>query len=957
MAEFRSSARNSGFNSINVPDNARRVQQAGNKQVEDLRRVYDQTIRQRDAYLQERKFSDAAVEKQLNANRDLENDFRSDYKQALRKRQNQEIQKLKDKDEKQLDAYERLGTFSKGAAKLGKELYESNKQERQAYGLSLILQTGVTAEELQALRNKEIDLQVEGAANNEVVQRLKARGAGPAEIKKLQDLNGWALYGAQKALAKNGRSDFYTYINDPSQRRKKFKVDGGEMSLEQAENLGLSSERKNILGQLKFNFLKAYTDYDLTFADQYLFPGIRQVENIIDQQFNAKLANQTRADDQKNRYNAIGGLLDDQNEFALDDYLVYQSGTGKGEALGAARRQFLDDLEGMAKNGLIDRNELIRLKGMKLKVGGKIVTFGEQYLSNSNKSDAVQWTTITRLVDKAELQEETVLQQKYAARNRQWVEQVGQARESKPNGFTKEEALQLADQWKKLPGNYGRPLPQDIINLLTSQDVGVDDIYAEEAARAKALAGGFTFAGQISSEFPNLPQSTVTKIKKIAGFDENGRRNKDQFKPYIRSITEELRGLTKTTNLLSPGQAVLDFSPIVEEKFYDDLNDRLLMDKNRGKSVIQVAQELAADTRAQIKQDNAKDKENKLTNPGFYSLSVDTDGKVISGAKQNFQNASGVPNNYATKTDEAIELLDGNPDNAYSIRLFGKDPNVDRSSLAAEIPLIAETQRAPNWLLDLSTQTGIPWKKLFNAQVALYHGVDSRYSIPVSPAEGMAEVISPEVQNILGNNWSPATLQQASTQQQRNIGYKGYEVYGPILNLIASQESSNDTVDGGYDAMNLGGTNGGHTPIHPTTGRRYFNRSLTDFTLQEIIDYQNQGKLHAAGRYQFVKIAMDDMFERGWMPADVSLDDKFDNVTQDKLAIAYFRRSIQDFESTNQDLVYGLGQRWIGLKKLNRAELEETVRRIQADPRYQQDGFLGYEVDPIAARELQLRGQ
>ena len=956
MAEFRSSARNSGFNSINIPDNARRVQQAGNKRIEDLRRVYEQTIKQRDQYLQDRQFSDAAVEKQLNANRNLESDFRADYKQALRQRQNQQIQKLKDRDEKQLDAYERLGTFSKGAAKLGKELYESNKKERQAYGLSLVLQTGVTAEELQALRNKEIDLQVEGAANNEVVQRLKARGAGPAEIKKLQDLNGWALYGAQKALAKNGRSDFYTYITDPSQRRKKFKVDGGEMSLEQAENLGLSSERKNILGQLKHQFLKAYTDYDLTFADKYLFPGIRQVDNVIDQQFNAKLANQTRAEEQRNRFTAIGGLLNDQdqNEFVLDDYLVMQSGTGKGEALGAARRQFLEDLEVMAKNGLIDRNELIRIKGMKLKVGGKVVTFGEQYLSNNKNPDAVAWASITRLVDKSELEEESILQQKYAVRNRQWLEQVGQARPV--TGFSKAEALALADQWRKLPGNYGKALPQEIINLLTSQDVGVDTFYAEQAARAKALTGGFTFAGQIEAMYPGLPQSKIKEIQRLAGFDENGRRNKDQFKPYIKSLVEELRGITETTNMLSPGQAVLNFTPIVEEKFYDDLNERLLLDSNRGKSVMQVAQELAADTRAQIKEDNKTDNEYKLVKPGFYSLSVNSDGKVITGSGQNFANSSGVPKNYATKTNEAIALLDGDPNNYDNIRLFGKVDDVDRSGLAAEIPLIAETQRAPNWLLDLSQQIGIPWKTLFNAQVKLYHGENSRYLIDTSPAEGMAEVISPEVQNILGKNWSPATLQQASTQQQRNIGYTGTDVYRPILDLIASQESSNDTKYGGYDAMNLGGTNGGRTPIHPTVGERYFQRPLTDFTLGEIYSLQQQGKLHAAGRYQFTEIAIYDMIDRRFMPADVSMDSKFDQATQDKLAIAYFRQSIQDFQSTNQDVIYGLGQRWIGLEKLSRAELEDTVKRIQADPRYQQPGFLGYEVDPSAARELQLRG-
>ena len=74
MAEFRSSARSTGFNAITVPDNVRRIQQEGEKKVRDLRRVYDQTIAQKKEFLQQQIQSDEAIDAQLNKNENLESD-------------------------------------------------------------------------------------------------------------------------------------------------------------------------------------------------------------------------------------------------------------------------------------------------------------------------------------------------------------------------------------------------------------------------------------------------------------------------------------------------------------------------------------------------------------------------------------------------------------------------------------------------------------------------------------------------------------------------------------------------------------------------------------------------------------------------------------------------------------------------------------------------------------------
>ena len=158
--------------------------------------------------------------------------------------------------------------------------------------------------------------------------------------------------------------------------------------------------------------------------------------------------------------------------------------------------------------------------------------------------------------------------------------------------------------------------------------------------------------------------------------------------------------------------------------------------------------------------------------------------------------------------------------------------------------------------------------------------------------------------------------------------------------------------------MNLGGTNGGHTAIGSNTGEKYFQRPLMDFTLGEIRDLQRQGKLHAAGRYQFLGPTIDDTFQRGSLPPDVTMDSKFDQNTQDLLAIAYFRLTMQDYAGTDGSVIRGLGQRWIGLQNLEYDEKLRIVKKIQNDPRYQNPGFQNYEVNPEyeAARQSKYGG-
>ena len=140
--------------------------------------------------------------------------------------------------------------------------------------------------------------------------------------------------------------------------------------------------------------------------------------------------------------------------------------------------------------------------------------------------------------------------------------------------------------------------------------------------------------------------------------------------------------------------------------------------------------------------------------------------------------------------------------------------------------------------------------------------------------------------------------------------------YGAILDLIGKRES--DSV-GGYNAVNQGGADGGHTALGYSGDYRKapFNPSgkeLTSMTVQEVMDKQyddgsmsdaqwkSSGKLHAVGRYQFIGSTLKSLVNQGV----VSPKDQFSPATQNKLGVALVKQTggnVSTLKST-----------WIGLQ-------------------------------------------
>lgn len=923
MAEFRGSARSSGFNAIDLPDNAYRIKQAGQKRIDDLRTAYAKTIQNKKQNLQDFQYDQSQVQDALDRNANLEETFRRTYEQALRKRGQDRIDKQKKQAEMERSRYDRLSQFSQEAGKIGAEIYDQYKEDRQREGMSLIFHTGLTAEELKTLQQSEGELLAEHTAANAIIEKLKRNGASASEIKQIRDLDGWILLGAQKELAKNAGTAYHAHLKNPEVRNKKFKLQSGrEVSLEQASKNLNEDDYTEVRGLLTSEFLKAYQGYDLAFAEKYIFPSMRKTKETDDLEFRSRVQAQFEKEQEDRFRTDIKNLSDamESDPRALETFFIAESGNDP-KAKGYVRRRTLETIPQMIANGTLEVSAANRLLSnmmvQKFTVGGKEVTFEEQFLREGSPD-----RELLQPIRKAIYQQNKFAELEEEQREREFDERNLKAAIAQVTG----DGLSIAEQndFIQLYKDANRPIPPQLQDILVTRSLPIDRKLQHRMALDELALGATFTEPQLIAKFPALSPTVRQQI--LSASNMNGSGGGKGLKSYQDEIAQDIKSVSQTSNLVDPGFQTTGMINLMRQNFTKDFfarrNDVV---KYGAYSDDEIAQELKI---------NYIDQLHKGT--GIF-VRVTSKGKEVTGQFSGFAKVLEPPVVNSPTWKRAIETIDNDMNALNQKRLLGdmNDPN----SWASEIPRIIDTGEPPAWLLNLARYTNTNWKVLFNRQAALY----GDYRLPLSRLEDAAEGITPGFRQSLGVLPTAAGVFMGSVNQARAQGAQGLEVYRPLLNLIASYESSNDTVHGGYDAMNLGGTHGGSVAIGSNTGAVYFKKPLIQMTLGEIMDKQAAGQLHAAGRYQFLGTTLQDVLQNG-QPGGISRDSLFDAATQDKLAVTYIRMTMRAFPG---DPASGIRGRWIGVKDhVSYDELQQIIDRIQQDTRVQGTAFANHEIDP-----------
>ena len=183
--------------------------------------------------------------------------------------------------------------------------------------------------------------------------------------------------------------------------------------------------------------------------------------------------------------------------------------------------------------------------------------------------------------------------------------------------------------------------------------------------------------------------------------------------------------------------------------------------------------------------------------------------------------------------------------------------------------------------------------------------------IEKNPTRQAQEKLPPHIKRLIKVSPNSRTFAQGAVR-----AVLGGEDTKYFLDTVASKESE---AYGGYDAYNLGGSNGGHTAHGSGNSAEdnQFGKPVSQLTIGEIKALHRAGKAHAMGRYQFIGSTFAEVAPLTGLPDDAVFNAK----TQDLFAIT---RLIQ--RASWGSLQSGLASEWIGLQYLNSAQYQRLVQ-------------------------------
>lgn len=921
MASFKSSAGSVGFDPITQPDNARRIREEGETRLRNLRAAYTQDINNKNNYVAAVEAQDAKTMQQIQRNQNLQREFDRTYEQQLQKRYNQETKNAKEEAKRNLTPMQRLSKFSKTATELAGELVQKNKEDQQEFGQYLASQYNLSPDDLVALRAGETDLKAENTANNAVVERLKAAGASPDQIQAIRNLDGWRLYGAEMVMAQEGGQLWNQWLNNAENRKKRVDVDGTGrmMSLDEAMAEGDGAAYRTIRGIHQSKFLKNYERMGREFANEYLYPDIRKANAVDDGEFNTKNNERIEAEETTFRQQEVLGLASEmqRNPNAISDLIQRRAG-GNRELFGQKRDELMGDLAELAKDGVLPTQLWDQIKSSVIEINGKKKTFLEQYKNHPETGAAIR-----------DIDQKLFDNQKKNWRNEQ--EGLQMAAKKMDDEFVKRATEQnlSAEELDQYLRQRKKMFPTVALSNLAQQYINNSGASNLEIKAQENLVEDMLLDGTLTEEKLNSPRfrdiSPEKKSQYIAtlqmGTADGFKDSDGNAKATVKAALSNALGFTTSDTVNVEVEMMLP-------KALGHLKQKIRAKTRAGETYDQAVTNAIQETVTEID-----------TGSGLFERvkSGDSDSITDGGFVHNRK----VPEEVRVQAYEQIREAAVQDPNVVSQKpLFGtiEDPN----SFINEVDkTIRYSQTPPDWLKQLADATpGMTWKDIANKQLEMM----DLPPIPYARDELVPQVVAPEVRSLTTDQPNTGQVSRALRYTAQKNGDQGMAIYRPMLDLMASKESSNDLVHGGYDALNTGGTHGGHRPVGTNTGLNKFGKPLTQMSYDEVRNLQKSGALHAIGRYQFISATLQDMEDRGLLDPRITGDTLFSEEVQDRIAIAYLNDSIGAYRGSDGKIIYGLGQRWIGLQKVDRAKIQEALDIIQGDIRL--EPFQGVDIKP-----------
>ena len=884
---FKGYAQSLGFDPIKAPDLASKELEQGKNEIRNMERKSESDLRVRQAYADSMATAYRQEADNRNENQNFETQWRRGYQEAINQNNRLKTANANQNVENVSNNFAALGALSQTAAKLATD-YKAKKDEAdEIYGQNYVIQNGITPKMAFDLETGEQIL-----SQGETQLNAIANQAPNAEVRKtLKGLSGKKLYGAIKQLAIMGGQEYPIWMQENLD--KEIIVGDRKTTLRDAQ-MGDPASREAAKTVLRNEYLKRFSGIDPAVANKYLYEDIRR----FDSQDNAQYASQRgkaleAEEDATNLETLLTNMRGADKGTAVTTWILEQAG-GDKTAVRAWRSKAMQLLTIAADSGRFTSQDLNVLLETPVSLGGAAPKpFGDIYRDDvKGLGDAVKKFNRVKNQEAEESENE---------RKESFLKQFTETQLALKRNFTEAEIKAFSDGWMR---EFGEQPPSELQGYKTNEvfqkqlgEKNLEYLYANGLLTSKELRSGKYADTQI-----------IEWETRAAKGDAINKVSSDARKNYDNQLAATLKGALGNV----PGGANQNASyfPALETARRDVLRRAQgLMETgaNPDTAYAQAVKEVSAEI------------ERGKTGQGTYRVNgtIGADGKFKAEAAK----------------DKVGFQLAGDPTGALAGRTrlsnmkaeLRKNPGLISSKkflLPEEAQQLASGQGIPPILEALARV--IPGADVIDiANAQLGPGVYNLKPLQRTGANALVDMVSPEVRRMLTNRSSPI---RAITALNQTFG-NGQNAYRPLLDLISSQESSNDKAGGGYDAFNTGGSAGG--TIAYGSGNTFRGQKISQMTVGQVMDLQANNDLHATGRYQIIRTTL-----RGLVQAGIATrEELYSPEVQDRLGIALIKRRSNRFFNNEKgvgDAVAGMGAEWIGLRKVPPQKLQAALELTKA---------------------------
>lgn len=780
------------------------------------------------------------------------------------------IQSLKQNDQRairiaeQPSELEELANFSETLLDSLIDIQKKKNEADMQRGMMQAMTEGISPEEEAEFEAGEAALKEGKVAADKAAEEVQQETGDVFVADRVRSMSSWERYGYMKGQVMNAASAYPAFLASAKEDTSVI-INGREVTFANAQT---PEEFAALQAKVSNEYLKQFSGVNPALLNKYLFPTLRQVNANQAVQFAAEKTKEREAQLLSDRKDELYVDIKSNNPNAISEFILNHP---KGP--GAGKRELLAILEAGLKDGSISGEYVLEA------VFNQQITFNDGSVSTLAGKNPGIFDGLRQLADDAiagRIDRDT---RRIQDAQQETTNRILTAMDASDGVYTPEEQALIVQQWRE--AHPGVDLPDVIKDRFTANN----DIDKDQARiRLQSILDERGYL--VEADFKGMPKSLMGEYANSIRSQGDEAPPRQLQTQADQAITAQVDALTQETNA---DKAKTPTYRRIQRRAQADFQRLYNQYLNEGLTEAQAAEKAIQAVNARIE---------------AHVVTTDENGnRTLSGPYNNAGDTGAGSETIRQRRDTYLKSIRKNPASIDTYTYLSED------ELDEGLEFINGNGTAPEIARLLASDLGIPTYDLIVSQLQAA-GREVPGQRP--EVEGEVDGLDPGIQTLLRRDPSPSRTARAVSQADGNTKF--------FLDSVAGYESESY---GGYDAMNTGGTGIG-------TNNRAFGSAnscdvtgcLSSMTLGEVMELQAQGRVFAAGRYQFIPATLRETAAQ----MGLSMDVPFDAATQDALAIGrlYWRLGVQNS-------LTGLRTEWQGLWHMPDAEAQrllETARGI-----------------------------